>query len=98
MAIKSGTEFWQEREKTIRNDFISTDAAAEGLVVTELHYEVMKEQPRTLLLRYDPRIEPGDIIELSTGIRIWVENVSRGLQRSNAEVNSMTVTGYRTVI
>lgn len=98
IALKSGVEFWQEREKEIRNDFVSTLDQAQPLVVNELHFEVMKEQPRALLLRYDPRIEPGDVIQLSSQVKIWVENVSRLVTQDSNEVATMTVTGYRTVV
>lgn len=98
IAMKSGIEFWQEREKEIRNDFISTLAQAQPLAVNELHFEVMKENPRNLLLRYDPRIEIGDVIQLSSTVKVWVENISRPLTRNSVEVATMSVTGYRTVI
>jgi hypothetical protein len=98
IAIKSGVEFWEEREKEIRNDFVSTLEQAQPLVINELHFEVMKEQPRSLLLRYDPRIEPGDIIQLSSQVKIWVESVSRVVTQDSSEVATMTVTGYRTVV
>jgi hypothetical protein len=98
IAIKSGTEFWQERELAIRNDFISTLEQAQPLVVNELHYEVMKEQPRSLLLRYDPRFEPGDILQLSSDVKVWIEAVSRTLTRNSVDVSTMAVNGYRTVI
>jgi hypothetical protein len=98
IAMKSGVEFWQEREKEIRNDFISTPEQAQPLVLTQLHYEVMKEQPRTLALRYDPRIEPGDVLELSSSVRIYVEDVKRGMRRGTVDPLVMTVTGYRTVL
>jgi hypothetical protein len=98
IAIKAGVEFWEEREKQIRNDFVSTIEQAQPLTVNELHFEVMKEQPRTLLLRYDPRYEPGDIVRLSSDVKIWVEGVSRTLTRNSVEVSTMTVSGYRTVI
>lgn len=98
IALKSGIEFWQEREKEIRNDFISTHAQAQPLVLTQLHYEVMKENPRTLSLRYDPRIEPGDVIQLSSSVRVYVEDVKRGIRRGTIDPLTMTVSGYRTVI
>lgn len=98
IAMKAGIEFWQEREKEIRNDFISAREQAQPLVLTQLHYEVMKEQPRTLVMRYDPRIEPGDVIELSTSVRVYVEDVKRGMRRGTTDPLSMTVSGYRTVI
>jgi hypothetical protein len=98
IALKAGTEFWQEREKEIRNDFVSTLEQAQPLVVNQLHYEVMKENPRILILRYDPRIEPGDVIEVSTGVKIWVESVQRQIGRANGDTNIMTVQGYRTVL
>lgn len=98
IAMKSGIDFWQERERSIRNDFISSLEQAQPLVVNELHYEVMKEQPRTLLLRYDPRIEPGDIIQLSSTVKVWVEQISRVLTRNSVDVSTMSVNGYRTVL
>ena len=98
IAMKAGTEFWEEREKQIRNDFISTVAQAQPIALNELHFEVMKENPRTLLLRYDPRIEPGDVIELSSTNRVWVENVARQITRGNIDNITMTLNGYRTVV
>jgi len=98
IAIKSGVEFWEEREKEIRNDFISTLEQAQPLAINELHYEVMKENPRTLMLRYDPRIEPGDIIQLSSTVRVYVESITRSLVRNSAEVQTMTIQGWRTVL
>jgi len=98
IAIKSGIEFWQEREVEIRNDFVSTFEQAEPLVVNQLHYEVMKENPRTLLLRYDPRLEPGDILELSSSVRVYIESISRTIGRGAPDVATMTVNGYRTVL
>ena len=98
IAMKAGTEFWQEREKEIRNDFISSPEQAQPLVLTQLHYEVMKEQPRTLTMRYDPRIEPGDIIELSSTVRVYVEDIKRGMRRGTVDPLVMTVNGYRTVL
>lgn len=98
IAMKAGTEFWEEREKNIRNDFISTLEQAQPIALNELHFEVMKENPRTIQLRYDPRIEPGDVIELAATNRVWVENVSRQITRGNTDNITMTVNGYRTVV
>ena len=98
IAQKAGIEFWEEREKEIRNDFISTLEQAQPLAVNELHYEVMKENPRALLLRYDPRIEPGDIIQLSSTVKVYVESMSRVLTRNSVDVATMTLNGYRTVM
>jgi hypothetical protein len=98
VAIKSGVEFWEEREKEIRNDFISTLEQAQPLAVNELHFEVMKENPRTLMLRYDPRLEPGDIIQLSSTVRVYIESIQRSLVRNSTDVQMMTIQGYRTVL
>jgi hypothetical protein len=98
IAIKAGVEFWQEREKEIRNDFISSEAQAKPLVLTQLHYEVMKEQPRSLVLRYDPRIEEGDIIQLSNTVRVYVGSIKRSLRRGSADPLLMNVEGWKTVL
>lgn len=98
IAIKSDTEFWQEREVDIRNDFISTVEQAQPLAINQLNFEVMKEQPRTVILRYDPRIEPGDIIQLSSSVKVWVESVSRSITRGSNDVSTMTLNCYRTVV
>lgn len=98
IAMKNDIEFWQERELDIRNDFVSTEIQARPLVLTQLHYEVMKEQPRSLVLRYDPRIEQGDIIQLSTQVRVYVDSVKRGLARGSADPLIMNVDGWRTVL
>lgn len=97
IAQKAGIEFWQEREREVRNDFISTLAQAQPLAVSTLHFEVMKEQPRQLLLRYDPRLEPGDILQLSSTVKVWIENIARTLTRNSVDVSTMAVSGYRTV-
>ena len=98
IAQKAGLEFWEEREKQIRNDFISTEEQALPLVENQLHYEVMREQPRTLLMRYDPRYEPGDIIELSSTVRVYVDQMQRTLTRGSADTNKMTIQGFKTVL
>lgn len=98
IAIKANTEFWQEREKEIRNDFISSVEQAQPLVVNELHYEVMKENPRTLILRYDPRIEPGDVLQLSSTVKVYVDDIARTITRGSNDASTMTVQGYRTVV
>jgi len=98
IAQVSGIEFWEERERAIRNDFVSTEEMALPLVQNELHYEVMKGQPRTLLLRYDPRYEPGDIIQISNTVKVYVDSMKRTLFANSAETNKMTITGYKTVM
>jgi hypothetical protein len=98
IALKAGTEFWQEREKEIRNDFISTLEQAQPLIINQLHHEVMKENPRSLVLRYDPRLEPGDVLEVSSGVKIWIESIQRIIGRADGNTNTMTASGYRTVI
>jgi hypothetical protein len=98
IAQKSGIDFWQEREKTIRNDFLSTLENTQPLAVNELHYEVMKENPRTLLLRYDPRLEPGDVIQLSSTVKIYIDSIARTFGRNTSDAMTMTVQGWRTVL
>lgn len=98
IAQKTGVQFWEERELGIRNDFVSTTEQADALAVAALHYEVMKENPRSLLLRYDPRIEPGDIIQLSTTVKVYVESVRRTIMRDSTDSGIMMVDGYRTVL
>jgi hypothetical protein len=98
IAMKSDLQFWQERELEIRNDFVSTEIQAKPLVTTQLHYEVMKAHPRSLVIRYDPRIEQGDIIQLSNSVRVYVDSVKRNLIRGNADPLVMNVEGWRTVL
>lgn len=98
IAIKNNILFWQERELELRNDFISSEEQARPLVLNQLHYEVMKEQPRSLVLRYDPRIERGDIIQLSNQVRIFVDSVKRNVIRGSGDPMVMNVEGWRTIL
>ncbi len=98
IAMKNNILFWQERETVIRNDFISTEEQARPLVLNQLHYEVMKEQPRSLVLRYDPRVERGDIIQLSNNVRIYVDAVKRNAIRASGDPLVMNVEGWRTIL
>lgn len=96
IALLDGIKFWEEKELEIRNDFISTEEAAHQLALTNLLFEQSKGNPRNLIIANDPRIEKGDIIQLASGVKVFVENASRNIERGK-EI-SMTLTGYKSVV
>lgn len=97
IAIVSGLEFWQEREKTITNQFISTETQARPLALNELFKEQMKGHPRTLTLKHDPRYEPGDIIQFSNGTKFYIDDAKKSIQRNNGPT-TIELTGYRCLL
>jgi len=98
IAVKSGLEFWEEREREIKNQFVSTDERAKILALNALFFEAMKEQPRTITMRTDARLEPGDIIQTSTGVKFYIESVKKSLARGGAGPNIMELNCYRCVL
>lgn len=96
IAMLDGVPFWEEKEKEIKNDFISTEEAAHKLALTELLFAQSEGQPRSLVIANDPRIEKGDILQLANGVKIYVQNASRNITRG--EAIPMSIDGFKSVV
>ena len=96
IALIDNILFWEEKQLDIRNEFISTAEHAHSLALQELLFEQSKLNPRSLLIRYDPRIERGDILEIPGAFKLFVLDASRSLVRGGTQVTSLG--GVRTSV
>ena len=88
--------FWEEKQLDIRNEFISTAEHAHSLALQELLFEQSKLNPRNLSIRYDPRIERGDILEIPGPLKFFVLDAARELERGKNQSTSLA--GVRTSV
>lgn len=98
IAMKDGLNYWDEREKEINNQFVSLESMAKVLALNALYFEVMKENPRTMTLKYDPRYEPGDIIQFANGVKFYVEQARKTVRRGSSDPVTIELSGYRCVL
>lgn len=84
---------WQQREVDIENDFITSEEAAQALAVRELIYQNKNASTWSISIVDDPRIEPGDIVELHDGTRIYVTGYTRNLTHGAPAV--LELEGFR---
>lgn len=96
IAMLDDLPFWEEVQKEIRNDFISTEEHANQLAINELLWEQSLGKPRTISIPNDPRIEKGDVIQLPTGARFLVLEAQKILTRSGA--TQLTLKGFKSVV
>lgn len=95
IALLNNIKFWEETQLDIRNDFISKDAFAHQLALTELLYHQSAARPRNIIITNDLRIERGDIIKLPNGVKFYVLEASKILSRGSSP--SMSLTGFRVI-
>ena len=96
IAMLDNLPFWEEKQKEIRNDFISTEEHAHQLALNELLFEQSLGKPRTLVLQNDPRIEKGDILELPTGAKFFVLSAAKTIGRGTT--SQLNLTGFKSVV
>lgn len=84
---------WVDNVTEIENDFVMSEDAAQAFAVRELLYLARSASNYGVTIVDDPRIEPGDIIELNDGSRLYVTDYSRDLTRGAAAV--LDVQGFR---
>lgn len=84
---------WVENVLEIENDFVMSEDAAQALAVRELIYAVKSANSYSVSIVDDPRIEPGDILQLHDGTRLYVTGYSRDLSRGAPAV--LEVEGFR---
>jgi len=93
IAIKEGIEFWQEVEKEIKNDFIGSWDQADKLAVIELVYVCSEAEQRTLVIDDDLSLEPGDVVQIHDGRRIFIQKMSKTIRRG--EVPKLQIDGFK---
>tara|TARA_R110000772_G_scaffold267971_3_gene393612 strand:- start:43463 stop:45022 length:1560 start_codon:yes stop_codon:yes gene_type:complete len=96
IAMADNILFWEEKALDLRNEFISTEEHAHQLALNELLFQQSLGSPRTLVMPNDPRIEKGDILQLPTGAKFFVQSASKTLGRGNNV--SMELTGFRSIV
>ena len=92
-AYECDAPVWAQRDAEIENDFVMNEDAAQAMAVRELIYAVKSANSYNVTIVDDPRIEPGDIIELHDGTRIYVTGYTRELTRGAPAV--LEIEGFR---
>jgi hypothetical protein len=93
IAIDDRAPLWMESQVTEENDLIFDEAHAQQVAVRELIHRVAENNSWDSQIIDDPRIEPGDIIELPDTSRIFVQDYERDLTRGSPAL--LTVRGFR---
>jgi hypothetical protein len=96
IAMLDNLPFWEEKQKDIRNDFISTEDHAHQLALNELLFEQSLGHPRAMVVQNDPRIEKGDIIQLANGTKFFVQAASKTITRGGTV--QLNLSGFKSVV
>lgn len=70
---------WLEAVEVVETDLVQDDAHARSIAARELIYRVRSVQSYGVSIVDDPRIEPGDILGLPDGTRLYVTGYRRNL-------------------
>jgi hypothetical protein len=92
-AYDDSSPDWTQRIVEIENDFVMNQTMSEAYASRELLYEVRKSTSYGVTIVDDPRIEPGDILQLSDGSRLYVTGYTRDLTRGAAAL--LDVQGFK---
>jgi hypothetical protein len=92
-AIAEGVPDWLIQNQDISNDFVMNEAHAKALAGRELIYRYRESATYNAQILDDPRIEPGDIVELQDGSRIYVLDYQRNLTYGASAL--LDITGFR---
>ena len=96
ICLCDNLQFFEEKEMELRNEFISTVNHAEQLALNELLFQKSLGQPRSVVLQHDPRIERGDILQLPTGAKFFVQEASKSFTRGGR--SETVLRGFRSVV
>jgi hypothetical protein len=92
-AYDSAAPPWQENIQDIENDFVGSEQAAQAYAVRELIYQARSASSYGLTIVDDPRIEPGDILQLPDASKVYVTDCSRDLSPGAAAL--LDVRGFQ---
>lgn len=77
---------WLDAVEIIETDLVQNDAHAQAIAARELIYRAREAQSSGLTVVDDPRIEPGDIISMPDGARLYVTGYRRNLSPGSPAV------------
>lgn len=86
---------WLQKIVEIENDFVMSEEAAQAFAVRELLYQARSATSYGLTIVDDPRIEPGDVVQLPDGERVIVTGYTRELTRGAPA--TLQIEGFRAV-
>lgn len=84
---------WLINEVEIENDFVMDETMAQAYAIRELIYRSRSASSFDITIVDDPRIEPGDIIQLEDGSRIYVTDYRRDLSPGASAL--LELSGFR---
>ena len=93
MAIEYGLNYWDEKEKEIKNDFVGSHDQADAVALNELIWEKSSSQPRTLILEDDLALELRDILALPDGRKFLITDIAKSIKWG--EIPQLILTGLR---
>lgn len=92
-AYNRAAKDWEINISEIENDFVENQGQSDGFAVREIIYAHRAASSYGISIVDDPRIEVGDIIQLSDGSRVYVTGFSRNL--TIGEPATVDITGFR---
>lgn len=92
-AFDQNAPDWMTNELEIENDFVMDEPMAQAYAVRELIYRARETSNFNVSIVDDPRVEPGDILELPDQSRLYVTNYRRDLSPGSPAV--LEVEGFR---
>lgn len=92
-AYNDAVPEWMRLEETIDSDFVMNQGHSEQVAVRELLYRSLSATSWSVEIIDHPPLEPGDILQLPDGSRLYVTGFSRELTRGSAA--TLSVKGFR---
>lgn len=92
-AFDDAAPLWMEDVAEESNDLIFDETHAQEVVIRELLHRIAETNRWDTVIIDDPRIEPGDILELPDTSRLYVQEYTRILGRGTP--STLTVAGFR---
>lgn len=88
-AYNPNANVWEIQPQEIENDFVLNESQAQAFAIRELVYAARSAEAFNVTIVDDTRIEPGDLIEISDGTRVYVTGYSRDLTNGAPAVLSI---------
>jgi hypothetical protein len=92
-AFDENAPVWMDNVEEDENDLVYDETHAQQIAVRELLHRVASQQKWDAVITDDPRIEPGDILELPDTSRLYVTDYDRTLTRGSE--STLKVSGFR---
>jgi hypothetical protein len=92
-AYNDSTPEWMRLEESMDSDFVMNEGHAQQIAVRELLYRSLSAISWNVEIIDHPPLEPGDILQLPDGSRLYITGFSRDLTRGAPA--SLAVNGFR---